>query len=184
MAPRQALSAAIQQRSRSAAIAVGHTVRALRVARGWTIEQAAENTGVDPRHLQRIEKGRVATSLATLLRVADSLQVALRALVVDVVPVVPEELSVAQADPPAPEPRSPSATPVEIDDLPRLIGRKIALLRRERGWTQAQLAARSALTEPYLQRIERGRQNPSIKVLARIAGALDLPVTDLLRLDV
>jgi transcriptional regulator with XRE-family HTH domain len=53
--------------------ALGRRIRALRLARKWTLEQAAEASDVDLKHWQKIEAGRVNVTLVTLVRIADGL---------------------------------------------------------------------------------------------------------------
>jgi transcriptional regulator with XRE-family HTH domain len=57
-----------------------------------------------------------------------------------------------------------------------------AVIRRYRAgrYTLAELAQRSGVSSGLLSLIERGRGNPSIETLRRIAAALDLAVVDLL----
>ncbi len=57
-----------------------------------------------------------------------------------------------------------------------------AVIRRNRAgrYTLAELARRSGVSSGLLSLIERGRGNPSIETLQRIAVALDLAVVDLL----
>jgi transcriptional regulator with XRE-family HTH domain len=61
----------------AAAKALGARVRELRKARAWTLEQAAERMLLDLKHLQKVEAGNppVNVTLATLLRIADGLDV-------------------------------------------------------------------------------------------------------------
>ena len=49
---------------------LGLRVRALRQARKWTLEQAAEASNMDLKHLQKIEAGRLNLTLVTLVRIA------------------------------------------------------------------------------------------------------------------
>lgn len=86
MTPPRARTPTEIARARVAAEAIGRKIRALRMARGWTLEQASEAIHLDPRHLQRVEAGAVSPSAATLLRVADSLEVPVGALF-DLVPL-------------------------------------------------------------------------------------------------
>ena len=54
--------------------------------------------------------------------------------------------------------------------------------RREGKMTQEQLARLAKVSRSYLAALEAGhRKNPSISVLRRIAKALGVPVTELLR---
>jgi transcriptional regulator with XRE-family HTH domain len=61
------------------------------------------------------------------------------------------------------------------DSAIRAIGRRIADLRRERGFTQEQFAEKVGVSEKYLQRVESGA-NLSIRSLVRFANALGVPL--------
>jgi transcriptional regulator with XRE-family HTH domain len=67
-------------RFRRALRALGLRVRALREARGWTLEQAAEAMALDLKHLQKVESGLLNVTMVTLLRIADGFEVPLREL--------------------------------------------------------------------------------------------------------
>ena len=60
-------------RYRRAARALGLQVRALRQAKGWTLEEAAERGDLDLKHLQKIEAGTINVTLVTLVRIAEGL---------------------------------------------------------------------------------------------------------------
>jgi transcriptional regulator with XRE-family HTH domain len=62
------------------------------------------------------------------------------------------------------------------------LGRTIRKLRRGRGVTIEALAEASGLHPTYLSGIERGRRNPTLKVLTAIAAALDIKTSELIRL--
>ena len=57
-------------------------------------------------------------------------------------------------------------------------------LRLDRGLSQEEVAHRAGIHVTYLSGIERGRRNPSLKNIKKIADALETPVTDLLDFDV
>jgi transcriptional regulator with XRE-family HTH domain len=61
----------------------------------------------------------------------------------------------------------------------RAIGRRIAEVRAERGMTQEQFAERFGSSLKYLQRVEAGRQNLSVRSLVRLANALRLRTAEL-----
>src|SRR5581483_6860621 len=61
----------------------------------------------------------------------------------------------------------------------RILGGSIRRLRKDRGWTQAELAHRTDLSLDMIGRIERGNAAPSFRSLARLAHRLDVPVTAL-----
>lgn len=52
------------------------------------------------------------------------------------------------------------------------VGARVRALRRGRRWTQEQLAERAGLSYKFVGEIERGRGNPTIETLARLAQAL------------
>lgn len=57
-------------------------------------------------------------------------------------------------------------------DWRAIVGGNIRRLREARGLTQEALAADAEIDLTYLGGIERGRRNPSLMVLVRIAEAL------------
>lgn len=59
-------------------------------------------------------------------------------------------------------------------DWPRVVGVNVRRLRVERKLTQEQLALESAIDLTYLGGIERGRRNPSVIVLGRLAASLGI----------
>lgn len=78
----------------------------------------------------------------------------------------------AKAPPPGVPPEEPAA-------VVRAIGRRIAELRVNRGWTQEQFAERLGIHARYLSRLEGGGQNFSVHRLVWIARALGVHVADL-----
>lgn len=54
----------------------------------------------------------------------------------------------------------------------RIVGANVRRLRQSRGLTQEQLAHDAGIDLTYLGGIERGRRNPSLAVLVRVAEAL------------
>lgn len=56
------------------------------------------------------------------------------------------------------------------------LSKRIRQLRLERNWTQEELAESSRIATAYLSGLERGVRNPTVKVLARIADALSVPI--------
>jgi transcriptional regulator with XRE-family HTH domain len=64
-------------------------------------------------------------------------------------------------------------------DVRTRVGLNLQALRRSRGLSQEELAHRAEIHQTYLSGVERGRRNPSLMVLQRIALALDADVEDL-----
>lgn len=57
-------------------------------------------------------------------------------------------------------------------DMRELVGRNFARLRREKGLTQEEVAARSGFSQQYISSLERGRRNPTVITLYELAQAL------------
>jgi transcriptional regulator with XRE-family HTH domain len=66
-------------------------------------------------------------------------------------------------------------------DLPTLVAHRLTELRRAAGLTQEQLAAKLDVGTKYYQRIECGRENLTLRSLARLAVVLGVPAFELLR---
>ena len=65
------------------------------------------------------------------------------------------------------------------EDYLRRIGNLIRDARKHRGWTQQQLAETLGTSQSAINRIERGHQNLSLEMLARIGEALDSPLVSI-----
>src|SRR5215213_5160289 len=65
------------------------------------------------------------------------------------------------------------------DDYLSRIGNLIRDARKHRGWTQQQLADVLTTSQSAVNRIERGHQNLSLEMLARIGEALDSEIVSL-----
>lgn len=64
-------------------------------------------------------------------------------------------------------------------DMRQLVGRNFARLRREKGLTQEDVAARSGFSQQYISSLERGRRNPTVITLYELAQALGVSHVDL-----
>jgi transcriptional regulator with XRE-family HTH domain len=64
-------------------------------------------------------------------------------------------------------------------DVRERVGLNLQKLRRERGLSQEELADRANIHQTYLSGVERGKRNPTITVLHRIAEALGADIEDL-----
>lgn len=71
--PRASQVARQSRRFKAEVRALGMRIRGLRLARNWTLEQAAEASDVDLKHWQKLEAGKVNVTLVTLTRVAEGL---------------------------------------------------------------------------------------------------------------
>lgn len=59
------------------------------------------------------------------------------------------------------------------------LGKRLRAQRTKLGFTLAQVADGAQLSLPYLSNLERGRGNPTMDALTKIAGALDISIKDL-----
>ena len=63
----------------------------------------------------------------------------------------------------------------------RITGRVIRQLRLERGMSQEILSGLAALSRSHLAEIEAGKDNANVETLWRIAGGLDIRLSELIR---
>ena len=59
------------------------------------------------------------------------------------------------------------------------LGKRIHYLRKQRGLSQEDLALECDINRNYLSDLERGRRNPTLVVMERIAIAFDIPLSEL-----
>ena len=67
-----------------------------------------------------------------------------------------------------------------MNDLLKLLGKKIHDLRAAKNWSQEEFAHVSGLHRTYIGQIERGEKNISFDNLSRVAGALGVNLSALL----
>jgi transcriptional regulator with XRE-family HTH domain len=65
-------------------------------------------------------------------------------------------------------------------DVRERVGRNVRRYRVEKGVSQEELAHRCELDRTYVSGIERGIRNPTVVVLERIAGVLEIEASVLL----
>lgn len=65
------------------------------------------------------------------------------------------------------------------DETLAMIGSRIVELRKLKGIKQVDLAITAGIDNSSLRRIEEGKANPTVKSLAKIAKALDVPIIEL-----
>lgn len=68
-------------------------------------------------------------------------------------------------------------------ELLRRIGERVRDMRARRGMSQKALARDAAVSERYLGQLETGQGNVSVLFLQRVAGALSMPLAELLQED-
>lgn len=64
-------------------------------------------------------------------------------------------------------------------DVQTQLGMRIKYLRECKGWTQEKLSFESGVNKNYLSDLERGRRNPSLNILERIAIAFNITLSEL-----
>ncbi len=70
--------------------------------------------------------------------------------------------------------RTSEQQPLDATALTRELGRRVRVLRAERGWSQEVLAELAGLHRNYIGHVERGEIHVSVVQLARIARAFGL----------
>jgi transcriptional regulator with XRE-family HTH domain len=65
-------------------------------------------------------------------------------------------------------------------DIRRQVGLNVRQIRKDRGWSQEDLAFESGLDRTYISGVERGVRNPTVLVLSELAQALKVPPARLL----
>lgn len=66
-------------------------------------------------------------------------------------------------------------------DIKKKFGKKVKLLRLEKGWSQEKLALNAELDRTYIPSVEKGERNVSITVIDKIAKALEIEIYELLK---
>ena len=66
-----------------------------------------------------------------------------------------------------------------MTDVRKMMGKQIKTLRQARGMSQEELSEKISINSKYLSAIERGKANPTLAVLIRLADSLKVGVPDL-----
>lgn len=64
-------------------------------------------------------------------------------------------------------------------EIRKQLGTLVRAHRKNRGWTQEELAFEAGRDRSYVSGLERGVRNPTIEVLHSLASAMDLTVSEL-----
>jgi transcriptional regulator with XRE-family HTH domain len=73
------------------------------------------------------------------------------------------------------------ASPCDMADLKDVVAVNVRRLRHDKGWTQEDLADRVGLSARYVGQIERAQASMTVSVLGRIANALRVEPTEMLK---
>jgi len=65
-------------------------------------------------------------------------------------------------------------------DVRKRLALNLQRLRREKGWSQEDLALESGVHRTYVSGLERGIRNPTITVVQKLADTLEVPFGALL----
>lgn len=68
-----------------------------------------------------------------------------------------------------------------MQDWQTIVGKNVRRIRQQRKITQEKLAFEAEIDLTYVGGIERGKRNPSLLVMARIAKALSVPLSRLIQ---
>lgn len=63
-----------------------------------------------------------------------------------------------------------------LDDPRALFGKRVAELRKQKGWSQEKLSLESGIARSYLGGVERGQRNIALLNIVRLAETLQVPV--------
>lgn len=70
-----------------------------------------------------------------------------------------------------------------MSEIAKQLGQRIRDLRFERSMSQEELSFKAGISPAHLGQIERAVKNPTIDTVAKIAGALDMPVAALFNME-
>ena len=70
-----------------------------------------------------------------------------------------------------------------MSDIAKQLGQRIRDLRNEQHMSQEELSFKAGISPAHLGQIERALKNPTIDTIAKIAVALDIPMTTLFTAD-
>ena len=66
-----------------------------------------------------------------------------------------------------------------MSDIAKQLGQRIRELRMQQHMSQEELSFKAGISPAHLGQIERASKNPTIDTIAKIAAALDMPISDL-----
>ena len=69
------------------------------------------------------------------------------------------------------------------DELKERLGKRIVVLRKAKGWSQADLARACGKDRQAMEKLENGKVNPTIYTLYEVAKALDINLNELLKFE-
>lgn len=70
-----------------------------------------------------------------------------------------------------------------MSDIAKQLGQRIRELRTKQHMSQEELSFKAGISPAHLGQIERALKNPTIDTIAKIAAALDIPISDLFTME-
>lgn len=70
-----------------------------------------------------------------------------------------------------------------MSDIAKQLGQHIRELRVQQHMSQEELSFKAGISPAHLGQIERALKNPTIDTIAKIAAALDIPISDLFTME-
>ncbi|MCQ3035010.1 MAG: helix-turn-helix domain-containing protein, partial [Bacilli bacterium] len=61
------------------------------------------------------------------------------------------------------------------------LGMRIVYLRKQKGWSQEDLALEAGINKNYICDMENGRRNPSLEIIERLAKAFGISISELFK---
>lgn len=69
------------------------------------------------------------------------------------------------------------------EKLKKKIGQRIIDLRTKKGWSQSELARAVEKDRQAIEKLENGKVNPTLYSLWEVSRALEVPLSELVKLD-
>lgn len=67
-----------------------------------------------------------------------------------------------------------------VMDIQTTLGKNLHVMREKLGWSQEELAERSGIHRTYISGLERGKRNPTLKLIQAIAVSMGIKAAQLL----
>jgi len=68
-------------------------------------------------------------------------------------------------------------------DVQTLFGKRLAQIRKSKGWSQEKLSLESGVARSYLGGVERGQRNIALVNICKLADTLGVKPSDLMNFD-
>ncbi len=147
---------------------IGENLSHLRRRAGLSLRDVAEAAEIDRLQFRRYENGRAVPSLATVIRLAGSLNARCDLITAGI-----------GWDTAARGLRLPPSSPGTDGTPLEWLGLSILAARRAMGLSQSALACRASLAREDVSELERGKRSMRIFAVIRLAGALGVSFADL-----